>query len=425
MPTVRMTDRFVAATKAGNATRLTEFYDDVTSGLVLRITRGTKSWSFFYTAPASGKRARVGLGHYPATSLAAARARAIEAAGLVESGEDPRLAFAQRGGAAMIGDLVENYLTLHVHARKLRTAAKIERRMRKNVLPVISDVRLADLHRRDITRVTDAVLKRGSPSEANHVFADLRAMFSWALKRGDLDRSPVGGMEQPATLGIRDRVLTDDEIHALWVGLPEWLVGSRTCSRITCARIIQLCLITGQRLGEVCGMRRCELDIERRLWLLPSERTKNGAPHAVPLSHLALTVINEALTDAGADRELLFRDSDGGAVSAILIAGLILGSRKPTKAWPAGQCPVRDWSAHDLRRTALTNMAKLGVAPIVLAHVANHQSTIRGGVTFGAYVRHSYDKEKRAALELWAERLAAIAGGKKRAAVVPLKATAS
>jgi hypothetical protein len=86
---------------------------------------------------------------------------------------------------------------------------------------------------------------------------------------------------------------------------------------------------------------------------------------------------------------------------------------------------VRDWSAHDLRRTALTNMAKLGVAPIVLAHVANHQSTIRGGVTFGAYVRHTYDKEKRAALELWAERLAAIVGGKNCAAIQSLKATRS
>jgi integrase len=426
MPTVRMTDRFVAAAKASDVTRLAEFYDEVTSGLVLRVTRGAKTWSFFYTSPASGKRARVGLGHYPGTSLAGARARAIEAAALVENGEDPRLAFAGKAaGATMMGDLVEAYLTLHVHARKLRTATKVERRMRKNVLPVISDVRVADVHRRDITRVTDAILRRGSPSEANHVFADLRAMFAWAVKRGDLDHTPAGGMEKPATTGARDRVLTDDEIRALWVGLPQWLVGSRTCSRITCARIIRLCLITGQRLGEVCGMRRVELDLERRLWRLPAERTKNGATHAVPLSHLALTIIDEALVGAGADSELLFRGCNGGAVSPILVAGMILGSRKPTKAWPVGRCPVRDWSAHDLRRTVLTNMAKLGVAPIVLAHVANHQSTIRGGVTFGAYVRHTYDREKREALELWAERLTAIAGGTKFAAIQSLKATAA
>jgi integrase len=424
MPTVRMTDRFVAAAKVGEAIRLGEFYDEVTSGLVLRVTRGAKSWSFFYTTPATGTRARVGLGHYPQTSLAAARARAIEAAELVENGEDPRAAFAARArSAATIAHLVESYLALHVRARKrrrgskiereLRSASKIERRLRKNVLPVIGDVRLADLHRRDITRVTDALLRRGSPSEANHVFWDLRTMFRWAVKRGDLDHSPTGDMDKPGDVVTRDRVLTDHEIRALWNGLPEWLVGSRTCARAQCARILRLCLVTGQRLGEVAGMRRTELDLQRRLWRLPPERVKNNTAHSVPLSDLALTLIGEALDDAGADSELVFTGRDGKAISPILLAGLILGSRKPTKAYPAGRCPVKDWSAHDLRRTALTEMAGLGVAPIVLGHVANHRTTTRAGVTLGVYSQYTYDKEKREALDLWAERLRAIVSGSK------------
>jgi Arm DNA-binding domain len=180
MPTVRMTDRFVAASKLSEAARLAEFFDEVVSGLSLRVTRGAKTWSFFYTAPGSDRRARVGLGHYPGTSLAAARARAIEAASLVEDGEDPRRAFAASASGATVADLVESYLVLHVRARKLRTADQIEQRIRKNILPVIGEMRLAEAHRRDITRVTDRLLKRGSPSEANHVFADLRAMFAWA-----------------------------------------------------------------------------------------------------------------------------------------------------------------------------------------------------------------------------------------------------
>ena len=120
------------------------------------MTRGAKTWSYFFTAPATGKRARVGLGHYPRTSLATARGRAIEAAGLTENGEDPRTAFAARAAGGMtVADLVESYLELHVRAckqrrgskveRKLRTADKIERRLRKNVLPSIGNVRLADL----------------------------------------------------------------------------------------------------------------------------------------------------------------------------------------------------------------------------------------------------------------------------------------
>jgi integrase len=431
MTTVRMTDRFVAAAKVGEAIRLGEFYDEVTSGLVLRVTRGAKSWSFFYTAPATSKRARVGLGHYPQTSLAAARARAIEAAELVENGEDPRATFAARvRGAATIADLVQSYLALHVRARKrrrgskiereLRSASKIERRLRKNVLPVIGDVRLADLHRRNITRVTDALLRRGSPSEANHVFWDLRTMFRWAVKRGDLDHSPTSDMDKPGDVVTRDRVLTDDEIRALWNGLPEWLVGSRTCTRTTCARILRLCLVTGQRLGEVAGMRRAELDLERRLWRLPPERVKNNTAHSVPLSDLALTLIGEALDAAGEDSELVFTGRDGKAISPIFVAGVILGSRKPTKAYPAGRCPVKDWSVHDLRRTALTGMARLGVAPIVLGHIANHRTTTRAGVTLAVYSQYSYDKEKRVALDVWAERLAAIVATSRSARVVHL-----
>jgi integrase len=419
MPKVRLTDRFVSGARVAEVGKLIEFYDDVTTGLVLRVTRGAKGWSYFYSRPATGTRARVALGSYPATSLAAARGRAIEAAGLIENGEDPRTAFAARA-AATVADLADSYLALHVRARKLRTADKVERRLRKNVLPVIGDVRLADLHRRDITRVTDPLLRREAPSEANHVFADLRALFAWAVERGDLDHSPVT-MKKPADVGVRDRVLTDDEIQILWNGLPEALVGSRTCSRTTCARILRLCLVTGQRLGEVAGMRRAELNLQQRLWVLPPERTKNGRQHAVPLSDLAVTIIEEALADAGADNELVFSGRDGEAVTAILVSGMVLGSRKPTKSYPAGKCPVKDWSAHDLRRTALTNMARLGVAPIVLAHVANHQSTVRGGITFGAYVRHTYDKEKREALDLWAERLGAILGSGKAATVTPMK----
>jgi hypothetical protein len=94
---------------------------------------------------------------------------------------------------------------------------------------------------------------------------------------------------------------------------------------------------------------------------------------------------------------------------------MILGARK------AGRCPVASWSAHDLRRTVFTNMARLGVAPIVLAHVANHQSAVRGGITFAVYVQYNYGKEKREALELWAERLIALIGQQPVARVVELR----
>ena len=91
-----------------------------------------------------------------------------------------------------------------------------------------------------------------------------------------------------------------------------------------------------------------------------------------------------------------------------------------SKERPLGRFGIAPWSAHDLRRTALTGMARLGVAPIVLGHVANHRTTTRAGVTMAVYSQYTYDKEKRAALDLWASRLVAICGG-AAASVVPLR----
>jgi len=76
-----------------------------------------------------------------------------------------------------------------------------------------------------------------------------------------------------------------------------------------------------------------------------------------------------------------------------------------------GRFGIAPWSAHDLRRTAITGMARLGIAPIVLGHIANHRSTTRAGVTLSVYSQYTYDKEKRAALELWAQRVGAITAG--------------
>jgi integrase len=402
-----MTERWCEAAAPNGAARA-EYFDSLAAGLVLRCSPGHKSWSFVFTAPSNGKRARVALGTYPAISLAAARARALEARGYVDGGEDPRVVFAATAGGAMtVADMVESYL--EKHAATLRTCNAITRRMHRNVLPVIGTAKLAELHRRDVNRVVDPILKRGKLVEAARVFEDLRAALRWALARGDLDRNPADGMKKPGAVRSRERVLNDDEIRTLWNGLPAALTKSRNCQRI-----IKLCLVTGQRVGEVAGMRRDELDEAARMWLLPGERTKNKYPHNVPLSDLALGVISEALADAG-EGPFVF-SSGNGALPGQAVAHTIAIATKE------GRFGVAGWSAHDLRRTALTGMAALGVAPIVLGHVANHRTTTRAGVTLAVYSRYTYDAEKRAALTLWAERLEAIVGGRDVAKLVKLHA---
>jgi integrase len=420
MPKVALTDRFCFSAKALGTQ--TDFFDETVSGLALRVTaQGYRSWSYLFTSPRDGKRARATIGTYPATSLAAARGKALEAKGHVEAGQDPRLVLAGQATAGMtVAALIGAYLADPEKAA-LRSRAEIERRLRKNVVPVIGEVKVSELRRRDVRNVTDAILKRKRRVEATRVFEDVRAVVRWAVQNEYLDANPLDGMGKPAEATSSNRVLSEDEIQTLWTGLPDALGRSEQCQRI-----VKLCLVTGQRVGEVAGITRAELDLKAREWRLPGSRTKNGHAHVVPLSDLAISIIKEALTDskkADADNvsapEPLFPCGEG-SLSPVAVARTILRANEISRERPKGRFGIEPWSAHDLRRTALTGMARLGVAPIVLGHVANHRTTTRAGVTLAVYSQYTYDKEKRAALDLWASRLLGVCGG-SAARVLPLR----
>jgi integrase len=376
---IAFTDRFVAGAKADTRT---EYFDSRVKGLSLRVSPTAKAWAYHYTI--DGKRARLTLGSFPAITLAAARGLALEAQAAVQGGQDPRT---YKAGAMTMAALIENYLAKHVRPN-LRSAKQVERRLRKNVIPVIGAVRLSDIRRRDINRVIDILTGRGCPVEARLVFADMRAALRWAVARGDLDRNPIDGMSAPSPQRNRDRVLNDTEIRHLWNVIPTALPR-----QIDCQRILKICLLTAQRVGEVSGMRRDELDLTARTWSLPGARTKNGFPHTVPLSPLAMDIIQKALSDSG-DRARLF------VLPPVAVSRFI------------ERCNfgLSHWTPHDLRRTALTQMAMLGIEPIVLGHIANHRGITRAGVTLAIYVHHSYEAEKRRALERWAERISELVG---------------
>jgi integrase len=394
MPKVNLTDRFVATIKTKKPA---DYFDSKTTGLGLRVSpTGVKSWSVMFTIPGTQKRGRLSLGTYPATSLARARTLAIEARGKVEAGEDPRrVAEPEIDGAMTVAGLAETYVAKH--ARKIKTGRQLERRLRGDVIPVIGSVKLADLHRRDVHRVLDKMLDRDAPQSAGKVFGDLRAMLRWAVERGYLDRDVLQGMKRPVASKPRERWLTEDEIRALW---PAW-----DALPTPMALALKLALVTGQRIGEVTGITEDELDLKKAVWNLPAARTKNGTAHSVPLSDLALGLIAEARRTAINGR--LFRlDTQR--------LGNLLNQKR-------AQLPVRDWSAHDLRRTLCTHLATLGVSPLVIGACVNHRSQTKSGITLGTYVRYDFAKEKEQALALWGDRLQGIIAG---ARVLPMRGRA-
>jgi integrase len=230
-----------------------------------------------------------------------------------------------------------------------------------------------------------------------------------------LQLNPIAGVGAPGGFTAGERNLSDDEVRALWAVLPTALAKSKTCQRI-----IQLALITGQRLGEISGMARDELNLKSRLWVIPGARTKNKHAHVVPLSDLAVQVIEAALADAGPKAPFVFPDENGGPLASPVVTRAITRAHETDNDRPHGRFGIAAWSAHDCRRTVLTNLARLGVVPHVIGHIANHRSLTKAGVTFAHYVQHSFEGEKRQALDLWANRLSGIIGG-AGARVVPMQ----
>jgi integrase len=418
MGRILLTDKFCAAVKyiAGGRN---EYADAQVRGLRFRVLpSGLKDWSVRYTSPRDGTKPRLPLGNYPGTTLATARGRGMEVMGMLDARQDPRLVLADAASGAMtVSHLIDSYLEKHVRPN-LRSHGEVERRLRRNVEPLIGGMKLADLHRRDIARTIDVVLARDARVQARHVHGDLGAMLNWAVGRGTLDQNPAAGLPRPAPPASRDRVLSDVEIHKLWHALPT--VFARNPS---IARTLKLSLVTAARIGEVAAMKHAELDLKTATWTIPGTRSKNRAEHNIPLTDLALDIIREEIQDADNSRFVFPSPSGTGplTLTTLAVAKALARAVAPTGKHPRGRLGIAHFTAHDLRRSALTNLAKLGVAPMTIAHCANHRTITKAGITFGVYVQHNYEPEKRAAMNLWAARLAAIIDAQPAAEILPLQ----
>ncbi|MEQ1950149.1 tyrosine-type recombinase/integrase [Mesorhizobium yinganensis] len=412
MPTVELTDKFCAAVKSADGSQK-DYFDTIVRGLSLRVSpAGTKAFNLNYTKPIDGKRARMKLGRYPEMKLAKAREKARLARGNLGEGQDPIAGKRALLASQTVAELVENYIDRHASTK--RSGKAIARRLRRNVKELIGSIKLADLHRRDLTRCIDAAKDRGAHVEANRIFEDMRSMIKWARARGDLDQNLTEGMRKPTETVERDRVLTANEIRTMW---PE--LDTAGFWRST-GRAIKLCLVTGQRVGEVSGMTLDEISLDKAVWTIPANRAKNGREHVVPLSAMALGIIREQLAaaDALTDRKRRTRSPyvfpgvrTLGSLTPAAVAQAI-GKRKVGAAGSETVLGIARWTCHDLRRSAATHMEELGVSPFVIGHVLNHATVTKGSITSRVYARYTYDKEKRAALDLWAARLMAIIEGK-------------
>lgn len=224
-------------------------------------------------------------------------------------------------------------------------------------------------------------LKERGPIASNRSRATLRAMFSWAVESGRVETMPAFPSKVLKSEPQRDRVLSLDELRAIWAAAGDGDHGA----------IVRLLTLTGQRREEVGGMRWGELDLERGLWSLPGERTKNGRPHVVPLSAQAVELVRAVPRREGRDN--LFGNARGS------YSGWSRSKRRLD-----GRAGVAPWTLHDLRRSWATHVNELTGAPHVVEAALNHLSGTKAGVA-GIYNRASYLPERTRAMQVWADSL--------------------
>ena len=247
-----------------------------------------------------------------------------------------------------------------------------------------------------------------SDARGRHMARALSRFFNWCRQNRYITASPCVGVHAPPPGAARERVLGDDEIRLLW----------QTCDKVGApfSQAVKLLVLTGQRRTEVGGMLRSELGPDG-LWSLPGSRTKNRKPHTVPLADMALKIIRSM--PVVEECPCVFSSKGRTAISGWSKAKEALDREMMTLA-KKEKVTVAPWTLHDLRRSCATGMAKLGVQLPVIEKVLNHSSESFGGVV-AVYQRHSYDAEKREALQRWALHVQGFVSGKRGSNVVVLR----
>ncbi|MDE2466173.1 MAG: tyrosine-type recombinase/integrase [Alphaproteobacteria bacterium] len=446
-----LTPAALAATKP-TADKRREIPDGVVTGLYFIVQpSGRKSWAVRYRA--NGRPRKLVLGPYVSggdleragKELKRVRLDAATVLDKARTGEDPaaeKQAMRRARGRSDEGEpdifdtAVRNFIVRHSMAKN--RAWKLQARMlglvpdrangapgddpkkfaavRGGVVDKWGHLRLGQITRAQIVGHIDGVADR-APVLANRHLAALRTFFRWAVKRGLLDQSPCELIDPPGAEKSRERFLSEAEVRAFWkaalaVG---WPFGPA----------MQLMLLTGARREEVGGMTWAEVDLEKAVWALPGERTKNGRAHDVPLSKAAVQILKGLPRTSAA---FTFSTTGETAVSGWSRAKAKIDREMLAilkgEARERGENPKRvvleRWTIHDLRRTAATQMAALEISIPVIERALNHVSgTFRGVVA--TYNRHQYFEERRIALESWAQRVLELAGGKPRSNVVRMR----
>lgn len=347
----------------------------------------------------------------------------------------------ERADAGTVADIVEQFVHRKLRAERWDTHSKAWMRdskvktkprkrpdeaaalLKSNLVDASLDgqtvgkMNARDVTRRQLVRLLDGIVDRGSPVTANRVHALLKQLFEWSAGKDIIPASPMAGVERPGGEETpRERTLTSEEIRTVWAKLDTAEMAEPT--RLA----LKLLLVTGQRRGELTFAKWSHFDLDANLWTIPvallkTSHTKRKKPqaHAVPLSPLALELLARLKELTGAGTYLLPARADKRNEAPYSERVLSRAVRQNEEHFG-----IPHFTPHDLRRTAASLMTKIGVPRLHVEKVLNHST----GDIAEVYDRHDYLSERATALERWASHLAQIIAG-KTSNVVPLPKKAS
>jgi integrase len=371
-------------------------FDDALPGFGyrLRMSGGSvrKSWVAQYRQHGATRRVLVGSADVLTSEQARTAAKRILAQAAL--GEDPQAKKSERRAQTKFtfATVADDYLAVKQPTVRSATYVENRRYLTGPYFKSLHSTPIDRIERRDVATCLLAIGRDCGTVTAARARSAVASLFAWTMGEGLCENNPTIGTNRPKAPPARSRVLDDGELAAVW----------RACGDDNFGRVVKLLMLTGQRRTEVGGMTWTELS--DGVWTIPGDRTKNHRTHVLPLSGLAQSIIEATPRIVGCDH--LFGEkgftSWGGSKAA-------LDKRLGAK--------VKPWTIHDLRRTAATRMADIGIAPHVVEEVLNHQSGHRGGIA-GVYNHSRYEREVRAAVALWADHVRSITSGGGRKVVV-------
>jgi len=369
-----------------------EVFDRDVGGLSVRVFPSGKR-SFAVNFRVNGKRKRMSIGDPRLMSITEARQTAMELQRKAKSGvnivqekkDEVEAHIAEQtrnqNTFANISDLfIERYC---IEDKKLKSWKEYKRILQKYVIPHWGNRNIEDIKKTDVTALLDSVADNYGPYQANRVLATTRKLFNWACVRGRIEFVPiVAGMARSES--PRERYLSDEEIVKFWEGCQK--------EKYPFGKLFQLLLITGQRLGEITNMRWSQISMTEKVWKLPPHSTKMKRSHLIPLSKMAMDILE--MMPKYADRDLLFPTQWNNDRP---VSGFSQVKKRICKL-------ETDWRLHDLRRTARTNLGKLKINYHICNKVLGHiDQTVEKH-----YDEYDYLDEKRDALDKWSQRLTSI-----------------